>query len=180
LELPPVGWAGGPRPHAFRPLIGREVSIFRNLSNRHPFSNLNFFSPFFKKIRYWDVPSVQFQPSQERTFSHLRPATRGPSFGMWCARPPCPSFGPWRARPPFSPRRAPPASARDALNQLRPAPPHTGTQFCKNTDAQGGPGIDPEVTQQPTHPLCFFMLYALQSLQYVMVASEKQLHPSTN
>jgi hypothetical protein len=50
LDLPPVGWAGGLRPHASRPLIGREASIFRIFPNRHPFSEFNFFKPhFFKK-----------------------------------------------------------------------------------------------------------------------------------
>jgi hypothetical protein len=46
-DLPPVGWAGGLRPHASRPLIEREAPIFRKFPKRHPFFEFNFFSPFF-------------------------------------------------------------------------------------------------------------------------------------
>jgi hypothetical protein len=48
-DLPPVGLAGGPRPHASRPLIEREVPILRKFANRHPFFEFNYFYPFFLK-----------------------------------------------------------------------------------------------------------------------------------
>jgi hypothetical protein len=41
-NLPPAGWAGGPRPHAFRPINGQEVPIFPIFPNRHIFSNFIF------------------------------------------------------------------------------------------------------------------------------------------
>jgi hypothetical protein len=50
-HLPPVQRAGGIRPHVSRLLIGREVPIFANFSNGHPFFEFNFyFNPFLKKI----------------------------------------------------------------------------------------------------------------------------------
>jgi hypothetical protein len=49
-DLPPVGWAGGRRPHASRPLIGREAPIFQKFSKRYPFFKFNFFIPFLKKV----------------------------------------------------------------------------------------------------------------------------------
>jgi hypothetical protein len=48
--LPPVGWAGGFRPHASRPLIGWEVPIFQKFPKRHPFFEFNFLTLFAKKF----------------------------------------------------------------------------------------------------------------------------------
>jgi hypothetical protein len=50
LDLPPVGWAGGRRPHASRRLIGREAPIFQKFSKRYPFFKFIFY-PFLKKTR---------------------------------------------------------------------------------------------------------------------------------
>jgi hypothetical protein len=36
-HLPPVGWAEGVLPHASRPLVGRELPIFRNFPKLQPF-----------------------------------------------------------------------------------------------------------------------------------------------
>jgi hypothetical protein len=48
-DLPPVGWAGGLRPHASRPLIGREAPIFQKFSKRLTFFEFNFLTFFLKK-----------------------------------------------------------------------------------------------------------------------------------
>jgi hypothetical protein len=74
LAPPPVSWAGGFRPHASHPLIGREVPIFQKFPKRHLFFEFNFFNLLFKKIRANPIPLI----GSVRPDSHRGPD--GPDF----------------------------------------------------------------------------------------------------
>jgi hypothetical protein len=113
----------GPRgtswPHASRPISGREIPIFQNVPNRHPFFQFYFFIPFFKK----------------KSIENVEP--RVPRFRL------CPLAAPSKcaAPPALLPRlpkyRAPPPARFAAARRRRHKPPPS--RFTSTPDRHPSP-----------------------------------------